>query len=95
MSEHEGFGVPLVESMWFDLPVMAYKSSAVPETLGEGGILFDDKSNLTELAFLASRLLHDKHLRRNLIAGQRSRKLDFHPQRVQQAVHSLVAELEQ
>ena len=94
MSEHEGFGVPLVESMWFDVPVMAYKSSAVPETLGEGGILFDDKRNLTELAFLASRMLHDKLLRSNLIAGQRSRRLDFHPGRVQQAVHSLVAELE-
>ena len=95
MSEHEGFGVPLVESMWFDLPVMAYKSSAVPETLGEGGILFDDKSNLTELTFLASRLLYDKELRRNLIAGQRSRRLDFHPQRVQQVVYRLAAELEQ
>jgi L-malate glycosyltransferase len=41
MSEHEGFGVPLVESLWFDLPVIAHESSAVAETLGGAGILVD------------------------------------------------------
>src|SRR5207248_2381329 len=29
MSEHEGFCVPLVEAMWFDIPVLAFRSSAV------------------------------------------------------------------
>ena len=48
MSEHEGFGVPLIEAMWFDVPVFAYKSSAVPETLGEGGLLFTDKQDLKD-----------------------------------------------
>ncbi|MBN2169061.1 MAG: glycosyltransferase family 4 protein, partial [Actinobacteria bacterium] len=33
MSEHEGFAVPLVESMAFDLPLLAYASTAVPHTL--------------------------------------------------------------
>jgi glycosyltransferase involved in cell wall biosynthesis len=44
MSEHEGFGVPLVESLWFNLPVIAHNSSAVGETLGDAGFLID-KSN--------------------------------------------------
>ncbi len=43
MSEHEGFCVPLVESMFFDLPVIAYRAGAVPETLADAGILFDQK----------------------------------------------------
>ncbi len=30
MSEHEGFGIPLVESMRFNLPVIAYDCTAVP-----------------------------------------------------------------
>ena len=34
MSEHEGFGVPLVESMLTRVPVLAYSSTAVPFTLG-------------------------------------------------------------
>jgi glycosyltransferase involved in cell wall biosynthesis len=41
MSEHEGFGVPLVESLWFDLPVIAHASSAVVETLGSAGLIVD------------------------------------------------------
>lgn len=44
MSEHEGFCLPIIEAMHFGLPVIAYASSAVPETLGDGGILIEDKS---------------------------------------------------
>lgn len=39
MSEHEGFGVPIVESMFFDLPVYAHAAAAVPEILGQGHFL--------------------------------------------------------
>ena len=41
MSEHEGFGVPLAESLWFGLPVIAHASSAVAETLGGAGLVVD------------------------------------------------------
>ena len=34
MSEHEGFGVPLLEAMAAQVPVLAYAAAAVPETLG-------------------------------------------------------------
>ncbi len=44
MSEHEGFGIPLIESMLFNLPVMAYNSSNIKSTLNKGGILFNEKS---------------------------------------------------
>ena len=33
-SEHEGFCVPLVEAMYFKLPIVAYSSTAIPDTLG-------------------------------------------------------------
>src|SRR5690348_17771683 len=33
-SEHEGFCVPLLEAMAFDVPVVAFHAAAVPETLG-------------------------------------------------------------
>lgn len=44
-SEHEGFCVPLVEAMYFDVPIVAYDSSAVGETLGEAGILLKEKNH--------------------------------------------------
>ena len=31
LSEHEGFCVPLMESFYFDLPVIAYRAAAVPK----------------------------------------------------------------
>ncbi|HVF28301.1 MAG TPA: glycosyltransferase [Pyrinomonadaceae bacterium] len=38
-SEHEGFCVPLVEAMAMNVPIVAYSSSAIPETVGDAGIL--------------------------------------------------------
>ncbi len=72
MSEHEGFGVPLVEAMAADLPVLAFGAAAVPETMGGRGIVFDEKhfAALAELTQLVSR---DTELRAKLIAGQRER----------------------
>lgn len=43
-SEHEGFCVPLVEAMAFGLPVVAKASTAVPETIGPAGLVFDNAS---------------------------------------------------
>ncbi|MDD1444213.1 glycosyltransferase, partial [Dolichospermum sp. ST_sed3] len=44
LSEHEGFCVPLVEAMYFGLPIIAYNSTAIPNTLNGAGVLIDDKN---------------------------------------------------
>lgn len=72
MSEHEGFGVPLIESMYLNLPVVAFGSAAVPETMGDAGILFYHKE-YEHLAELIDLLLSDEVLRGRVIAGQRAR----------------------
>jgi glycosyltransferase involved in cell wall biosynthesis len=90
MSEHEGFGVPLIEAMWFDVPVLAYKSSAIPETLGEGGLLFTDKQNLKELAVAARLLMHDPDVRARILSGQKRRRKAFLPEAIQPQLDALV-----
>ncbi|HVB94687.1 MAG TPA: glycosyltransferase family 4 protein [Acidimicrobiales bacterium] len=43
LSDHEGFCIPLLEAMHFDLPIVALAAGAVPETLGHAGILIEAK----------------------------------------------------
>jgi glycosyltransferase involved in cell wall biosynthesis len=76
MSEHEGFCVPLVEAMANDVPVLAYASTAVPETLGGAGVLFEPK-DMEYAAELLGQLAFDPDLRERVIAGQRRRLDDF------------------
>ena len=81
-SRHEGFGVPLVESMYFGVPILAYNATAVPETLGDCGVLFD-KLAYPEVAEMIHLLATNPALRRSIIAGQRQRLADFAPEYVE------------
>jgi len=76
LSEHEGFGVPLIEAMAFDLPVIAFASSAVSETLGDAGITISDKDPARILEPLI-RLHEDRSFRGEVIRSQRQRLLRF------------------
>ena len=42
-SDHEGFCVPIVEAMAFGLPVVALGTTAVPETVGDAGIVWEER----------------------------------------------------
>jgi glycosyltransferase involved in cell wall biosynthesis len=70
LSEHEGFNVPVLEAMYFDVPVVAYAAGAVPDTVGDGGLLLTDKDPLV-VASAVERLRSDPSLRTQLVdAGQ-------------------------
>ena len=43
-SEHEGFCVPLVEAMAMGVPIVAYASTAIPETVAEAGIVWTERN---------------------------------------------------
>jgi glycosyltransferase involved in cell wall biosynthesis len=72
MSEHEGFCIPLIESMVHDVPILAYAAAAVPETLDGAGVLFRQK-RFDLIAEMMGRLVHDADFRNAVIAEQRSR----------------------
>lgn len=65
MSEHEGFCLPLIESCFFRVPVIAYDTGAVAETLGGAGLLVKEKQ-YEYVAGLVERLAADEALRRKL-----------------------------
>ena len=70
MSEHEGFCVPLAEAMHFGVPIAAYGCCAVPDTLGNGGLLLDSKEPEVAAA-AANRLITDQALRAAILDGQK------------------------
>jgi glycosyltransferase involved in cell wall biosynthesis len=75
-SDHEGFGVTLLEAMHHGLPVVAYGSSAVPETMGDGGLCLRRKDPGT-VAAAVHRVLTDDALRQRLVVAGRARVHDF------------------
>ena len=78
MSEHEGFGVPLVEAMLKRVPVIAYAGTAVKETLGGAGLSFDHQ-DIAEFAEAAALLARPGPARDAVLAGQDLRVKDFDP----------------
>ena len=76
MSEHEGFCIPLVESLVYRVPVLAYSACAVPETLGGAGVLFHEKK-FEAIAEMMGRMTHHSALRTSLLAGQDKRLLQL------------------
>ncbi|MBX7100624.1 MAG: glycosyltransferase [Myxococcaceae bacterium] len=89
MSEHEGFGVPLVEAMAAELPVLAFGAAAVRETMGGHGLTFTEK-RFASLAELVSLVVEDESLRARLIDGQRRRLDALSPLAAEQALgHAL------
>ena len=76
MSEHEGFCVPLVEAMYFGIPIAAFRSSAIPDTLGKGGLLLPEKDPAVAAAAV-NRLLTDEALRQELRKGQEEKLKEY------------------
>jgi glycosyltransferase involved in cell wall biosynthesis len=76
MSEHEGFCIPLVESMYFGIPIIAYAASAVPYTLGGTGVLVDEK-DYRSISELIDKVVSDSGIRKKIIEAQSVRFKDF------------------
>ena len=78
-SDHEGFCVPLLEAMSFDLPIVARGTSAVPETLGGAGLVLDPDDGAVVFAEAWAEVIADPDLRAQLVAKGRRRLQDFDP----------------
>jgi glycosyltransferase involved in cell wall biosynthesis len=68
-SEHEGFCVPLVESFYKRVPVLAYAATAVPATMDGGGVLYETQDPF-EIARLMEAVLDDPRIEEAVLASQ-------------------------
>lgn len=76
MSEHEGFCIPLLEAMYFNVPIVAYAVTGVKETLSYAGLTMENKE-CKVAAEMINMLIQNDTLRRNVIELQNKRIKDF------------------
>ncbi len=71
-SLHEGFGLPLLEAMACETPIVTSTLTSVPEVVGDAAILCDPR-NPENLAVAMRQGLEDERLRKELIRKGRAR----------------------
>jgi len=92
MSEHEGFGIPLIESMAHNLPVLAYAAGAVPETLDGAGILVHEK-RWDYIAEMMGHLARRGPFREAVVRGQQKRLARYRARNLEQELKDCLAPL--
>lgn len=93
LSEHEGFCVPLLEAMHHSLPIVAFNSSAISETLGNAGILINSNDPVT-VAVAMKRILSDTSLRKVLEKSMAQRLQQLSPEVAKDKLFSALSLLE-
>lgn len=71
-SEHEGFCVPLVEAMALQVPIVAYGTTAVPHTVGDAALVWDEPDPFL-LAQSIDTVVREEAIRRSLTERGRRR----------------------
>ncbi|HEY0738294.1 MAG TPA: glycosyltransferase family 1 protein [Herpetosiphonaceae bacterium] len=75
-SLYEGFGIPLLEAMQCDVPILTSRISSLPEVAGDAALLVEP----TEISAIAGglrRLLEDAALRAELVERGRRQRMRF------------------
>ena len=70
-SYNEGFGLPALEAMAFELPVIAANNTCLPEICKDGAIYFDP-FNIAEMAFQMGSLLNNEQERKRIVEKQKA-----------------------
>ena len=73
---YEGFGIPVLEAMRCDIPILASNATSLPEVAGDAAIYADPESVSSIVKGMKSLAL-DKELRKRLIVEGRKRRLAF------------------
>ncbi len=86
VSLFEGFGVPLLEAMYSEVPIVTSNVSSLPEVVGDTALLVDPTS-VEEIAGAMRRISEDDHLCNKLVANGRLQRTKFNWQKATDVVY--------
>jgi glycosyltransferase involved in cell wall biosynthesis len=92
LSVSEGFGLPVLEAMHAETPVLAARATALPEVAGDAALLVDPFSE-TDIAAGLERLYTDRDLGRQLVANGRRQRSTFSWDRAADQIYSILQEV--
>lgn len=92
-SLYEGFGLPLVEAMACGTPVVASRTSSMPEVVGNAGLLVDPYS-VQEICDALAKVLIDRKLHDQLTELGLERVKRFSWQKAAGQLHELMSDLD-
>ncbi len=84
----EGFGIPIIEALWCECPVISGNSSSLPEASGPDSILVDVRNKET-IAEAMQRLLENDSLKTKVIKQGREYVQKFHSKHVTEQMLNL------
>lgn len=76
VSNFEGFGIPLLEAMHCDVPVITANVSSMPEVVGEAGLTVNP-SDIMAICQAMKTLFQDDNLRQSLVAKAQEQRNKF------------------
>jgi glycosyltransferase involved in cell wall biosynthesis len=76
ISYFEGFGIPVLEAMYCDVPVITSDRTSLPEVAGDAGLIADP-FNIGEIAHLMKNLAENKNLRQQLVERSKIHRSKF------------------
>lgn len=76
VSLFEGFGLPILEAMYAEVPVITSSVSAMPEVAGDAALLVDPLS-VDDLVLAMQKIYEDESLRKNLVEKGKIQRAKF------------------
>nr|WP_275444626.1 glycosyltransferase [Paenibacillus sp. ACRRX] len=93
MSEHEGFCVPLLESMSYGIPTIAFDAGAIRSTMGSAGVKIIEKE-YENIAELISYILGNDDLKNSLVNKQYEWLEQFTVEKTAEALIQIISRVE-
>lgn len=89
LSFFEGFGLPVLEALCTDTPVITSNTSSLPEVAGEAALLVDPH-NINEIAAAMQRIWNEPELRADLVQKGRQQRQLFSWDKAAEKIYSLL-----